>query len=90
MILGVYSPDELEEAAPVIRDVSPPKSRATAEFPHYPDDKFAENLPKWRVAVDSGRSAPDHLIATVSSKFTLSEEQIAKIKALAPIEGEQE
>ena len=90
VILGVYSPDELEEAAPVIRDVSPPKGRATAELPPYPDDKFAENLPKWRVAVDSGRSAPDHLIATVSSKFTLSEEQIAKIKALAPIEGEQE
>lgn len=90
VILGVYSPDELEEVAPVIRDVSPPKGRATAELPPYPDDKFAENLPKWRVAVDSGRSAPDHLIATVSSKFTLSEEQIAKIKALAPIEGEQE
>ena len=90
VILGVYSPDELEEAAPVIRDVSPPKGRATAELPPYPDDKFAENLPKWRVAVGSGRSAPDHLIATVSSKFTLSEEQIAKIKALAPIEGEQE
>lgn len=90
VILGVYSPDELEERAPTIRDVSPARSAAPTELPPYPEEKLAENLPKWRVAVDSGRSAPDHLIATVSSKFTLSEEQIGKIKALAPLEGEQE
>ncbi|WP_247842237.1 recombinase RecT [Pseudomonas sp. MWU12-3103b] len=90
VILGVYSPDELEETAPTIRDVSPARGAAPAELPPYPDEKLAENLPKWQVAVDAGRSAPDHLIATVSSKFTLSEEQIAKIKALAPIEGDHE
>jgi hypothetical protein len=90
VILGVYSPDELEETPPTIRDVSPARGAAAAELPPYPDEKLAENLPKWQIAVDAGRSAPDHLIATVSSKFTLSEEQIAKIKALAPIEGDQE
>ncbi|EJZ58505.1 RecT [Pseudomonas fluorescens R124] len=90
VILGVYSPDELEETAPTIRDVSPTRGAAPAELLPYPDEKLAENLPKWQVAVDAGRSAPDHLIATVSSKFTLSEEQIAKIKALAPIEGDHE
>lgn len=90
VILGVYSPDELEETSPTIRDVSPARGAAAAELPPYPDEKLAENLPKWQIAVDAGRSAPDHLIATVSSKFTLSEEQIAKIKALAPIEGDQE
>ena len=90
VILGVYSPDELEETAPTIRDVSPARGTAPAELPPYPDEKLAENLPKWQIAVDAGRSAPDHLIATVSSKFTLSEEQIAKIKALAPIEGDHE
>lgn len=90
VILGVYSPDELEETAPTIRDVSPARGAAPAELPPYPNEKLAENLPKWQTAVDAGRSAPDHLIATVSSKFTLSEEQIAKIKALAPIEGDNE
>jgi hypothetical protein len=90
VILGVYSPDELEETAPTIRDVSPARGAAPTELPPYPDEKLAENLPKWQIAVDAGRSAPDHLIATVSSKFTLSEEQIAKIKALAPIEGDHE
>lgn len=90
VILGVYSPDELEETAPTIRDISPARVAAPAELLPYPDEKLAENLPKWQIAVDAGRSAPDHLIATVRSKFTLSEEQIAKIKALAPIEGDHE
>lgn len=90
VILGVYSPDELEETAPTIRDVSPARGAAPTVLPPYPEEKLTENLPKWQVAVDAGRSAPDHLIATVSSKFTLSDEQIAKIKALAPIEGDQE
>lgn len=90
VILGVYSPDELEETAPAIRDVSPARGAEPAALPPYPEEKLTENLPKWQIAVDAGRSAPDHLIATVSSKFTLSEEQIAKIKALAPIEGDHE
>ncbi|RMR17789.1 hypothetical protein ALP89_02153, partial [Pseudomonas syringae pv. persicae] len=49
---------------------------------------FLQRLPKWRSAVEDGRSSPDHLIATVSSKYTLSEQQIEQIKSLAPIEGE--
>ncbi|WP_232964128.1 phage recombination protein Bet [Pseudomonas putida] len=56
----------------------------------YPDEKLQENLPKWRAAVEAGRSSPDHLIATVSSKYTLSEQQIEQIKNLAPIEGVSE
>ncbi len=72
----------------VVAQTSTAQIDAPSKLPDYPDDKFAENLPKWRVAVDAGRSVPDHLIATVSSKFTLSAEQIDKIKALATIEGE--
>lgn len=89
VILGVYSPDELEESAPVVRDVSPRREAAPDELPPYPDDKLAENLPKWRSAVDSGKSSPDKIIATITSKYTLSEEQVETIKSLAPIEGEQ-
>lgn len=54
----------------------------------YPEEKLQENLPRWRGAVEAGRSSPDHLIATISSKFTLSEQQIQQIQNLAPIEGE--
>jgi hypothetical protein len=88
VILGVYSPDELEESAPRVRDVSPTRGAEPAGLPPYPEDKLAENLPKWQKSVDAGKSSPEHLIATISSKYTLSEQQIEQIKNLAPIEGE--
>jgi hypothetical protein len=88
VILGVYSPDELEESAPRVRDVSPSRETEPATLPPYTDAQLAENLPKWQKAVDGGKSSPEHLIATITSKYTLSEEQIDQINNLAPIEGE--
>lgn len=90
VILGVYSPDELEESVPRFRDVSPARSGEPepASLPPYPEAKLAENLPKWQKSVDGGKTSPEHLIATISSKYTLSEQQIQQINNLAPIEGE--
>ncbi len=90
VILGVYSPDELEESVPRFRDVSPARSAEPepASLPPYPEAKLAENLPKWQKSVDAGKSSPEHLIATISSKYALSEQQIEQINNLAPIEGE--
>lgn len=90
VILGVYSPDELEESVPRFRDVSPVRTAEPepASLPPYPEAKLAENLPKWQKSVDAGKSSPEHLIATISSKYALSEQQIEQINNLAPIEGE--
>ncbi|WP_085631510.1 recombinase RecT [Pseudomonas sp. R16(2017)] len=88
VILGVYSPDELEESVPTVRDVSPRAETSSDELPDYPDDKLAENLPKWRAAIDAGRSTPEKVIATIASKYTLTDQQIETIQGLAPIEGE--
>ncbi|WP_223538749.1 recombinase RecT [Pseudomonas sp. BF-R-12] len=89
VILGVYSPDELEETTPIVRDVSPRSAPSSEELSDYPDEKLTENMPKWRAAIDAGRSTPEKVIATIASKYTLSEEQIEVIQGLAPIEGEQ-
>jgi len=64
------------------------KIDAPAALPEYADDKLAENLPKWRDAIEAGKSSADHLIATISSKYTLTAEQIDAINQLKPIEGE--
>jgi phage recombination protein Bet len=74
------------------RDVTPLRQAQTqpeAIPDAYPDDKLVENLPKWRDAIDAGRTTPEKVIATIATKYTLSEEQIEQIQALAPIEGEQ-
>ncbi|QKZ07741.1 phage recombination protein Bet [Pseudomonas eucalypticola] len=61
---------------------------AAEQLPPYPNDKFTESLPTWRGMVEAGRSSPEHLIAKVSSKYSLTAEQITAINQLKPIEGE--
>ena len=90
VILGVYSPDELDEERPSVRDITPPRvSDQPKELPAYTDAQVTENLEKWRAAIDAGKSSADGLIAMISSKYTLSDEQIEKIKALEPIDGDK-
>ena len=71
-----------------MRDISPAREQASTDLPEYPDDKLAENLPKWRDAIEAGKSSAEHLIATIGSKYTLTQEQIDAINQLKPIEGE--
>lgn len=90
VIMGVYSRDELEEADTGPRDVTPAKAAEAGpkELPAYTDEQLAINLPKWQAAIDAGKASAEGLVGMIGSKYTLSEEQIEKIRALEPIEGE--
>lgn len=89
VILGVYSPDELEETSQPMRDLTPArKADEPKQLPPYPDSKLDESSEQWRGLIAAGRTNPDHLISTIKSKYTISPEQIERIRALAPIEGE--
>jgi hypothetical protein len=91
VILGVYSPDELEESAPIIRDVSPTKVRSepgSDALPAYSDELLAENIAKWQPLIDSGRTNPDHIIANISSKYTLTRSQVDTITNLKALDGD--
>lgn len=88
VIMGVYSPDELEEIPE--RDVTPSAQGAHQEpqaKPEYPADKFAENLPKWRALIEKKKATPDDVIAKLLTTNSITEEQRKKINALAPIEA---
>lgn len=50
------------------------------ELPAYSADSFAKNLPQWRDMIAAGKKTADQIIATVSSKGVLSEEQKDKIR----------
>lgn len=86
-LAGLISREEAEDM-PVERDITPPPFRETNQhpaaltgaqypelLPEYPADKLAENLPKWKAAIESGRSNAEGIIAMISTKFTLNEEQ---------------
>lgn len=84
--------DEMEgktfEEAP--RDVSPQRQQEPEPeaLPPYSDDLLKENITKWQPLVDANRTSPEHLIATISSKYTLSPAQIEKIQNLKAIDGD--
>ena len=74
---------------PTEREVGPARQpEAPKELPAYPDSKLDESAEKWTGMIAAGKTSPDHLMATISSKYTLSDVQKDRIRALAPIEGE--
>jgi len=50
-------------------------------LPAYTDEQFAKNLAGWRGLIESGRKTASEIIAMVSSKATLNDDQIAMIQA---------
>lgn len=73
------------------REIGPTATTKTPdpqELPPYPDAQLETSSEGWARAIAAKKTSPDHLIATISSKYTLSDEQKDKIRALAPIEGE--
>lgn len=89
VILGVYTPDELDQ--PTERDMGAAEvvsSRSAAQptpaaLPDYSQSAFADNLPKWSALMNSGAKTADQIIAIVSTKGALSEAQKAQIRAAA-------
>lgn len=88
-ILGVYSIDELETVAP------PPANKhmgpadvvgAPPAPPTWPDDAFEKQMGRWRTAVEKGLKTAADIEALASSKGALTTEQLAQIRALAPID----
>lgn len=75
-------------------DVVAPKAErvgdAKAELPPYPDVDFAKNLPAWKKAIAAEKTTADELIAKVSTKGALSDEQIAAIRNIPATEAVQE
>jgi hypothetical protein len=51
----------------------------TPELPTYSDESFAKNKAKFRELIISGKKTPDDIIATISAKAVLSEEQQLEI-----------
>lgn len=63
--------------------VTAPTERKPAELPAYPEADFAKNLDLWRNAIAAGKAKPEQLVSRSSTKYTLTDEQIAAIYDLA-------
>lgn len=61
----------------------PPPPPAPPALEAYPAEKFDANLQAWADVIASGRKTPDALIAMLSTKAALSDEQKDRIRGLA-------
>lgn len=89
VIMGVYSPDELEDAPPE-KDITPHAERPLAqERPDYPDAAFNKNFDQWKLAIETGKKTHEDWIATLKSKGNPTDSQISRINEVkTPIQGE--
>ena len=83
---GIYDVDEAEriiENGGGMKAIDPATGEIGAKpaTPTYSDEDFSKNLPTWRKLIESGRKSAGDIIFTVSSKATMTEEQIEMINA---------
>lgn len=69
------------------KDITPSPAIAAQENPEYPAANFESNFPKWKEAIESGVKHPEAIIKTVSSSYTLTEDQKAAIRNVASEEA---
>lgn len=87
-LLGVYTPDEIEDAP-----ASPPVTvtalpRQAEPLPAYPSESFQANLQKWGNAISTGKKTADDIIAMIETKGILTNEQKAAIRDFAPVSAQ--
>jgi len=87
-MLGVYTPDELEDAEPH-RAVT---TVVSVESATYPASEFAKNLPNWRSVIESGRKSADDLIAMVEAKAKarMTDEQRKQLRQCEAVDVAEE
>jgi len=59
-----------------------PAEPARPQLEHYPAEQFEANFPAWKNAIEAGKRTPEQIVAMVSSKAELTEDQRSQIMAL--------
>lgn len=79
---GIYDQDEAErivEKDMGAAEVVSSRPAQPAALPEYPQNAFADNLPKWSAAIQSGKLTPEEVITRASTKGILTADQKAAI-----------
>jgi hypothetical protein len=84
-MLGVYTPDEMEDPEPARATASVVEHAQPAE---YPAEDFTRNLPTWRKVIESGRRSAADIIAMAETKGALTVEQKNAIRSCEISDGE--
>ncbi|HAC30673.1 MAG TPA: phage recombination protein Bet [Marinobacter hydrocarbonoclasticus] len=81
--VGIYDQDEAERVVDMgTVQRAPEQEAARPALEHYPAEQFEANFPAWKNAIEAGKRTPEQIVAMVSSKAELTNEQRAQIMAL--------
>lgn len=85
VLKGIAIAEEAQDIADYVaaeKAIDPATGEITPKtLPTYSDEDFEKNLPAWRKLIESGKKTAGDIIFTVSSKATLTPEQVAIINA---------
>lgn len=85
VLKGMQGIEELRDITPVEREINPMGAREPAAvLPGFADDKFKKNLPTYQNTILAGTATAADVIARLSSKYTLTDEQIKAIESIKP------
>lgn len=73
---------DIEDLPEELRHSDDGPAQKGSEKPAYPAEQFNANLSTWTRLVGSGKKTADAVVSMVQTKYTLSAEQLASIKAL--------
>ncbi|WP_421710824.1 recombinase RecT [Alcanivorax sp.] len=78
---GLITVEEARDI-PEERDITPRESEQPQSLPHYPEEDFAANFPKWAQLIQAGKKTGKQIIDMVASKAPLTEEQAQQVLAV--------
>lgn len=82
---------QLQQAIDIVNETESNAQQEMQGLPEYPEERFTENFPKWKVLVESGKKQAMAIITQLSNSYTLTSEQLTEVMTLTtfePIEGE--
>lgn len=77
-----------KKAAQKVEPYYPDQQEAPKEIAYYPEEKFAENLPKWIALIDEGKKTVEQIVASVERGGKLTSGQKSRIKP-TPVQVEE-
>ncbi len=84
LLKGLNGAEEIRDIEP--KDITPMAQPVITGPSPYSDEQFTKNMPAWGKLIRAGTKTAAQIIATVSSKAILSDEQKATINALEVVE----
>lgn len=81
--VGIYDQDEADRVVDMgAAQRVPEQEAARPALDFYPAEQFETNFSAWKNAIEAGKRTPEQIVAMVSSKAVLTDEQRAQILAL--------